>query len=117
MKNTITVLLGVGALLAITNVRAGDTASCCADKSAALSPRAQANQTQVVSGSTENLLAARELGTGALAKASGEHSSRTAAAQKDPDLVGRHNSLGFAAKAKSSGTTASGSAIQVAPLK
>jgi RNA polymerase sigma factor (sigma-70 family) len=55
MKKMLTVLFGVGELLATANVKAGDTVACCADKKVALSPRAQANQIQMVSGRTENI--------------------------------------------------------------
>ena len=117
MKKTLTVLFGVGALLATANVRAEDTPGCCADKKVALSPRAQANQIQTVSGSTQNLVAGRDLGSGAKAKASGENSSGAArTAAKNMDFARGQNALGVAAKGKASGRTG-GTEIQLAPLK
>ena len=117
MKKTLTVLFGVGALLATANVRADDKLACCADKKVALSPRSQANQIQTVSGSTENLLAGRELGSGAKAKASGENSSVTVrTSAKDMDFARGQNALGVAAKGKASGRTGAAE-IQLAPLK
>ena len=117
MTKTLTVLFGVGVVLATANVRADDTPTCCAHKKVALSPRAQANQIQMVSGSTENLVAGRELGSGAKAKASGENSfvaAKTSA--KDTDFARGRNALGVAAKQKASGR-AGDAEIQLAPLK
>ena len=116
MKTTIALLTALAGFATLTNVKAGDTASCCADKAAALSPRAQANQTVVVSGKADADFVRADLGFGARSKASGGYSGNLATAgAKDVDLT-RDRSLGAAAKAKATGTSGSAT-IQIAPLK
>lgn len=112
MKSTTKVLIAIGVAFTIGN-------HALAADQVALSPRAQANQIRVVSGSgNENtVLAGRELGAAARAKASGQHPVTAATSvAKDIDLARGQNALGFAAKAKATGRTG-GSDFQVAPLK
>ena len=116
MKTTIALLIALTSTLTATNVRAGDTASCCKNSAAALSPRAQANQTVVVAGKGDTEIARADLGTGARTKAFGGHAAIVAGtAAKDVDLV-HDRSLGVAAKAKATGNTGSAT-LELAPLK
>jgi hypothetical protein len=115
MKTTIALLFALGTTLAATNAMAGDTASCCADKATALSPRAQANQTVVVSGKADGDFARADLGTGARSKAFGGNTLNSTSG-KDTDAVRGRYGLGVAAKEKATGNTGSAD-IQIAPLK
>lgn len=116
MKTTIALLIALGSAFAATNVTAGETASCCKDTRASLSPRAQANQTLTVEGKSDPNFTHADLGTGARAKASGGHTLNIAGTSaKDVDLA-RDRSLGVAAKAKATGNTGS-AAIEITPLK
>ena len=117
MKTTIALLFALGTTLAASTVSAGDKASCCTDQRVALSPRAQANQTFVVTGKTEGDLPRADLGTGARSKALGGNvlASKGASA-KDTDFVHGRYGLGVAAKEKARGNTGSAD-IQIAPLK
>lgn len=116
MKTTVSILLALGAAFAMTTVTAGETGSCCAAKTAALSPRAQINQTSVVCGTAAGEAARADLGTGARAKAFGGGTANLAGtATKDVGPVPGRD-LGVAAKEKASGTIAS-PVTQIAPLK
>ena len=117
MKTSLSILLALGGAIAVPNISAHETASCCTSKTQALlSPRAQMNQT-VIAGKPDADLARTQLGAGARSKAfGGSTASLAGSAVKDVDhLRGRYN-LGVAAKEKATGTT-SESAIQIAPLK
>jgi hypothetical protein len=116
MKTTIALLIALGSMVTVTNALAGDKASCCNDTTVALSPRATANQTVVVSGKEDTALTRADLGTGARAKATGAHTANLAAGSaRDVDLL-RGRELGAAAKAKATGNTGSAT-IEMAPLK
>src|ERR1051325_9724447 len=113
MKITIALLMALGGLFTLTNTLAGDKASCCSDSTAALSPRAAANQTIIASGKEETTLARAALGAGARAKASAAHTAISAGGStRDVDVL-RGRELGVAAKAKASGNTGSAT-IQIA---
>lgn len=116
MKTTI-YLLALGAAFAISsNVRAGED-SCCAGKAAALSPRAQLNQTAVVCGKSEAGISRADLGTGARAKAGGLRSVASASTKSGDVVVRANNDLGFGARLKATSETGSPAPVQVAPLK
>ena len=117
MKTTIALLIVLGTAFTVGNTIAGDTASCCTAKTAALSPRAQANQTVVVAGNTDGDVVRTDLGTGARSKAFGGHTSNFArTSAKDVDLIRGRNNLGVAAREKATGATGSRT-FQIAPLK
>ncbi len=112
MKTNLALFIALGTAFFAANVNAGED-SCC-KTAAALSPRAQANQT-MIAGKGDADLARADLGTGARAKASGGHSYATGRSGKDINLTS-DRALGVAARAKATGNTGSAT-IELAPLK
>lgn len=105
---TNSLIASVIAATALINVANADTL---------LSPRAEANRSRIVSSGGDADLARVPLGAAARAKSSGDHSVVASGGIKDGDLVRGVNSLGFAARAKATGSSPAGRGIQVAPLK